>query len=330
MKKFKRILVPTDFSENAIAAYTHAQEVAKKYGATIDFMHVIPTLQYFNESLSRLGVPLDDGDLYPTAQKEAKHRLKEIMKDYIEEDFKGEAITKIDRKPSHAITEVAKSKGHDLIVMATRGKHGSDLLRGTTTEKVIRYSEIPVFTVDKGLGSGGFKRILLPTDGSPVSFSAIPVAFSLAQVYAAEITLFHVAELYGAGIEEPGRDKVHTQEEIKYEAVIEKLKDYLIDNNMDTIRIQRGEVSFEDQLEIVEEASSQTINLHTIIEKDVSAHHGIEEYAAENADLVVMGTHGYSGFAHLFLGSTTEQVAQHLNLPVVTVKPPKDLLEKKK
>lgn len=329
MKKFNRILVPTDFSENAIAAYTHAQEIAKKYGARIDFMHVIPTLQYFNESLSKLGVPLDDGDLYPSAQKEAKHRLEEVMKDYIAEEFRGEAITKVDRKPSHAITEVAKSKGHDLIVIATRGKHGSDLLRGTTTEKVIRYSEIPVFTVDKGLGSDGFKRILLPTDGSPVSFSALPVALSLAQVYDAEITLFHVAELYGSGIEESGQNKLLPEEEKKYEAVIDKLEDYLRDNKMDNIRIARGEVNLEDQFIISEGASSQTINLYTTIEKDVSAHHGIEEYAANNADLVVMATHGHSGLAHFFLGSTTEQVAQHVDRPVVTVKPPKELLEKK-
>lgn len=329
MKKFKKILVPTDFSENSIAAYTHAQEIAKKYGAKVDFIHIIPTLQYFNESLSRLGVPLDDGDLYPTAQKEAKHRLKELMDDYIEEELKGEPITRIDRKASRSITDEANTNGYDLIVMASRGEHGADLLRGTTTEKVIRYSDIPVFTVDKRLNSSGLKRILFPTDGSVISFSAIPVALSLAQTYDAEITLLHVAELYGKGIEETEEKRTITEEEKKYEAVIDRLEDYLIDNKLDHIQIVRGEVNFEDQLMITEGDSDDMINLYTVIEKDVSAHHGIEEYAADNADLIVMATHGYSGFAHFFLGSTTEKVAQHINLPVVTVKPPNDLLEKK-
>jgi nucleotide-binding universal stress UspA family protein len=37
--------------------------------------------------------------------------------------------------------------------------------------------------------------------------------------------------------------------------------------------------------------------------------------------MVVMGTHGRSGLAHVFLGSTAENVARHVTLPVVTVKP---------
>ena len=58
-----------------------------------------------------------------------------------------------------------------------------------------------------------------------------------------------------------------------------------------------------------------------MIEKGVSAHIGIEEYAPSHADVVVMATHGHSGLAHFFLGSTTEKVAQSLDMPVLTVKP---------
>lgn len=332
MKTFKKILVPTDFSESAIAAYTHAQEIAKKYGAKIDFIHVIPTLKYFNESMANLGVPLDmdTEELYPTIQKETIHRLKEIMDDYISDACKGEAIAKVDRKASHAITEVARSEGHDLIVMATRGQHNSELLRGTTTEKVIRHSDIPVFTVNKRLSTDGLKRILLPTDGSSISFSAIPIALSIADVYDSEITLFHVSELYGADIGESEKNPMATDEENRYEAIIDRLEDYLADSDLDNIQLLRGEVNFEDQFVITENASSRTINFYTVIEKDVSAHHGIEEYAADNADAVVMATHGRSGLAHFFLGSTTEQVARHLDLPVVTVKPEKDVLKERK
>jgi nucleotide-binding universal stress UspA family protein len=43
---------------------------------------------------------------------------------------------------------------------------------------------------------------------------------------------------------------------------------------------------------------------------------------AERADLLVMGTHGRSGFERLFLGSVTEKVLRTTHVPVLTVPPP--------
>jgi nucleotide-binding universal stress UspA family protein len=43
---------------------------------------------------------------------------------------------------------------------------------------------------------------------------------------------------------------------------------------------------------------------------------------AERADLIVMGTHGRSGFERLFLGSVTEKVLRTTHVPVLTVPPP--------
>jgi len=330
MKRVKKILVATDFSKNAIPAYTHAEEIAQRFGAQIDFIHVIPTLKYFNESISRLGVPFDmDQDLYPTAQKEAEHQLSNLMNDYIKDEYKGKSICKVERKASEAIIEVAKEDGYDLIVMASRGEHETRLLRGSTTEKVIRHSEVPVFTVDERLSSEGLKRILVPTDGSMISFSVIPVALMLADTYDAEITLYHVLELYGSPIQDDNRNPNKSEEGNIYESLIDRLEDYLIKEELENIHISRGEVDFEDQFVITEGASSHSITFKTVIEKGVSAHVGIQEYAVDHADVVVMATHGHSGLAHFFLGSTTENVSQHLDLPVVTVKPAEEKLEER-
>jgi nucleotide-binding universal stress UspA family protein len=331
MQEIRKVLVPTDFSDNAATAYNHAQEIANRFGAKVDLIHIIPTLQYFRESMARIEAPLDDIDheLYPTAQKETKRMMERAMEDFLSEENRGKAIVQINRKPSTTIAEVAKANGYDLIVMASKGSHESELLRGSTTEKVIRHSEVPVFTVDAELSRDGLHNLLLPVDGSEISFTALPLALTIADIYGAEITLFHVQELYGSPLENTVHDPRNTDEVNLYESLIDQLENYLIEEGFEDIQIGRGEVDFEDQFIITEGASSHRINFHTVIEKGVSAHLGIEEYAKEHSDLVVMATHGHSGLAHFLLGSTTEKVSQSLALPVVTVKPDNNRLTQK-
>jgi nucleotide-binding universal stress UspA family protein len=329
MKAIEKILVPTDLSEQAVPAYTHAQEIASKYGAIIDFVHIIPPLKYFSESLSKLGVPIDvmDEDLYPTLQKEVKHQMQELMEDYINEECRGKAIANIDRKTSSRISKIASEGGYNLIVMASKGEHDSDLLRGTTTEKVIRYSEVPVFTVDSKLSSKEVKQILLPTDGSEVSLAVLPIALVLAKTYEATITLLYVLELYGDTLIEADYDPQKTDKANVYESLVKRLQKYLDKEGLDYVEFKRGEKAYKDQFIITEDGATFSIPVNSVMEKAPSAHHGIVEYAIEHADIVTMATHGHSGLAHFFLGSTTEKVAQHLDLPVGTVRPAKEKLK---
>lgn len=325
--KIKKILVPTDFSEESISAYTHAQELAKKYGAKVDMIHIVPTLKYFSESFSKLGVPLDvDEDLYPHLKDGAKHKMGGFMDDYLEKEYRGDAIVKIERKPWKGIIDYAAENDYSLIVMAARGKHSSDLLKGSITEKIIRHSRVPVFTVDNRLNPEGLKRILVPTDSSPVSFACFPLALTLAETYGAEITLFHVLELHGTISESEEREPGKTEEASIYEHIIDHLNDYLVDQDLGEVLIQRTDEPFVDKVVITKNEAQLTIPLKTVIEKGVSAHYEIERYAPEHSDVVVMTTHGHSGLAHFFLGSTAEKVAQRVDMPVVTVKPAENRL----
>ncbi|WP_138431619.1 universal stress protein [Fodinibius saliphilus] len=328
MKQINKILVPTDFSVNSVIAYQHAQQIAAKFGAKIDLIHVIPTLKYFNDSIAQLGAPISmDSDIYPKVQEQTSQKLNEQMELNIAEEYRGEVLRPIHRRASSKICEVASDGQYDLIVMASKGGHGTPLLRGSTTEKIIRHSKVPVFTVDDSLDVEGLRQILIPTDGSALSFSALVLALPLAEIYEAEITLFHAIELYGDPMQDVMGRPEQSDETNIYTALIDKLETYL--ENSDEVSLNRYESDFKDQLVISKGASSQTVNLKTVIEKGVSAHLAIEDYASENADLVVMTTHGHSGLAHFFLGSTTEKVSQHLSIPVLTVKPAKEKLKEK-
>lgn len=322
MFEIKKILVPTDFSKGSETSYPVAQNLASTFGSTVDFMHVIPTLKYFNESLKRLGVPLDmNEDVYPQIMDESELKLEKAMDDYLKDINKGEKIVKVERRPSEAIVKYATENGYDMIVMGARGKDESKLIRGGVTERVIRKSRIPVFSVDSRFDKNKVKNIIMTTDSSELSISAFPLAAAMADTYNASLTLFHVIELYGSGADDIPRNPAKGESVSIYEGIIERINNYLNKRHLDNIHVQKTGVTYEDEIIITEGEDSRTIPLFTKIEKGVSAHYEIENYASENADLLIMATHGHSGFAHLILGSTAEKVAQYVKQPVVTIRP---------
>ncbi len=320
MYTFKKILVPTDLSDNASAAYPLAQEIAARYDATVDFIHIIPMLHYFHESMDTLNIPLNmEKDVYPKIQKRTADKINELMSSFLQPQNKGKGVVTIARKPAIEIADFAEGNGYDLIVMATNGQHESDLLRGSITEKVIRYAHTPVLTTQIA-DPERFKTLLLPTDGSMTSLEALPIAVSMALIFNASITLYHVLELHGSMTESAPRDPHKTVEENIHNTLYRALEEFLESQPNSNTELRRGDNN-ENQLVYTEGASSATINVKTVIEKGVSAHHAITSYAGSHADMVIMATHGRSGLAHLLLGSTAEKVAQHLDLPVLTVKP---------
>ncbi|TVQ05544.1 MAG: universal stress protein [Balneolaceae bacterium] len=322
MIKLKKILVPTDFSKGAEVAYPVAQNIADTFGSVIDFIHVIPTLKYLNESIKRLGVPLDmNKDIYPRIIEESELKLKKAMSQYLKEINTGKHIIKVERRPSEAIIEYASKHGYDMIVLGSHGKDETKLIRGGTSERVIRRSKVPVFSVDSRFDRNNVNNVVLTTDSSELSLAAFPLAVTLADSYGASLTLFHVIELYGSVSEEIPRNPAKGEQISIYEGIINRINHFLDNRKIDTIHVQRTGVMFEDEVIITEGDKSKTIPLYTKIEKGISAHYEIESYANENADIVVMATHGHSGFAHLILGSTAEKVAQYVRKPVVTIRP---------
>ncbi len=330
MVTFKKILVPTDFSQGAEGAYSVAQKVADTFGGKIDFINVIPTLKYFSESFKGLGVPLDmNKDIYPKVKQETFHKLKKAMGNYLKDENKGEQFVKIDRRPSDAIAKFAAENGYDLIVMGAKGSHKSRMVRGGTTERVIRKSKVPVFSVDSRFEFSKIKNVVMTTDSSPLSFAAFPMALAIADTFKANLTLFHVIELYGSASEDIPRVPEKGEAVSIYEEIIKRLNSYLADQGMDKIHVQKTGVTFEDMVTITDGEDSRSVPLFTKIEKAVSAHYEIENYTTESADLVVMATHGHSGFAHLILGSTAEKIAEYVKKPVITIRPDKTQLKKK-
>ena len=324
MFKIKKILVPTDFSENAATAYNVAHKIATRFKAKIDFIHVVQTMDYYHKSIAKLSVPLKtDEDLYPQLKQQASHKIKKMMDDYLKPANKGDDIVHIASNPSQAIAKHAEQGEYDLVVMATLGEHESNFLVGSVAQKVIRYSTIPVLSTGTS-NLDKVENILVPTDGSQLSLKVLPLAISMALTFDAIITLFHAQEIYGMAAEGVQTNPYKIDNENIRDAIYERIEEFII-HSWDEVKLRRGD-DLESQLVYYEGASSNTINMNMAIERGISAHHAITEYAAQNADMVIMTTHGRSGLSHLFLGSTAEKVVRHVKLPLITVKPEFDTM----
>ena len=69
-----------------------------------------------------------------------------------------------------------------------------------------------------------------------------------------------------------------------------------------------------------EDLRSRGIEVESVVTEGYAATAIIDEIDKQNADLVVIGTHGRSGLKHLLLGSIAERVVQKAPCPVLTVK----------
>lgn len=148
-----------------------------------------------------------------------------------------------------------------------------------------------------------FNKILAPTDFSEDSNLALSYAVTLAQKFSSEIILVHVDQpLAPVMVSElnPGLD-VSTMNRIAEEGRLLALKEldgataHLRESGVKARGLMRVGAPF---LEIIHAAQS------------------------ESADLIVMGTHGRTGLAHVLMGSVAERVVNKAPCPVLTVRHP--------
>lgn len=141
-----------------------------------------------------------------------------------------------------------------------------------------------------------FDRILIPTDGSDEVKPAVEMALDLAETHDATLhALFMVDQptsVSGTGEGFSG-----------------------LDNLLDTLEEEGHQVTDA----IAEQAEDRGVETEIAVQRG-NPHDDILTYANEqDIELIVMGTHGRSGVKRALLGSVTEKVVRHSEIPVLTV-----------
>lgn len=145
MIPFQRILLPTDFSENAKAAQDYACGLADQFGAQL---HVVTVVQ-------DVALVLPETGMFLTLPLPSVHEIVETAETTLKSVLKPEWVSQHDvvykvlvGNPFIEIVQYATDQQLDLIVMGTHGRTGlQHVMLGSVAERVLRKSTCPVLTV---------------------------------------------------------------------------------------------------------------------------------------------------------------------------------------
>jgi universal stress protein A len=160
-------------------------------------------------------------------------------------------------------------------------------------------AKVPSSVAPKALGDGQrpitIRKILVPTDFSPASRKSLSYALRFAEELNSEITLLHVLEPE-TPLTLAGRPATAFAEEELADA-------------------EEGLRGLADSAKAAGGAGTKSI-----LRTGVATHEIVEAAKELDVDLVVIATHGFTGWKHFAIGSTAERVARAAPCPVLVVR----------
>jgi nucleotide-binding universal stress UspA family protein len=281
MTTIKRILVPTDFSENARTAYEYAIDLAEKHKARIDVVHIYTPVDD--------GIPMIAPDRVSSI--ELKAQLTEFVTHSIEDDDDEGYISlrkvKVNAElkfggASDTIIDLSK-KDYDLVVMGSVGSGSfAEIVFGSVTTKVAQDAFCPVLVVPKNSRFKGVENLLYACDFKHKSFKHPALIAEVATLFKSKIDLVYVKH-------KDSKNESYTQDLSDMQAVF------------------------------ATQAPSLTVKTHVVEEEDVF--YGINQFAEEHkTDMVVLITKHYSFLEKAFRSSVTKEMAMYTKLPLWVIK----------
>jgi nucleotide-binding universal stress UspA family protein len=290
------VLVAIDFSEQSQVALAHATAIARRDGASLTLLWVDP-----DGSSAPAPIIHDAGEavasLVAEQHAQSAKQLAELVDTAVAAGV--ETGARIERgHPDEVIVAVGEEISADLIVTGTKGLTGfKRFFLGSVAERVVRTSHTHVL-VARGPADVAYRRILVPTDFSAYSRTALRLAVTLVEP-GGDIDLFHAWQ-YPPGTHglAAGGEKV---------GPLADLRDDIIQAND-----ERG-------ADLVSGEVRSDITVHFVQQFGPAGALIQDRIRDQLYDLIVMGTHGYRGFRRFLLGSVAEATVRHATCSVLVV-----------
>ena len=287
---FQCVLVPTDFSTGAALALERAVRLPRATHAKLHVVHVIPA------------------DLPRSVRSKAEARARRSLARAV--SVVSDAGEAVEGQQLHVSSEILRGRpfveiircsrmiGADLIVL---GRHGRrpirDMFIGTTAQRVIRKGGVAVLVVAEK-PAGPYRRALVATDLGDASRGSIDLALRVLGPKVNNVAVVHAYHTPFEGFIDAGSDQrpsdFHRECKDKAAAGIARLLGPLEGTGVRWRPVlRRGDP-------------------RTVI---------VGELLRRRADLLVLGTHGRSGMAHVLLGSVAEWVIHSAPCDVLVARP---------
>jgi nucleotide-binding universal stress UspA family protein len=279
-----KVLVPYDFSEQALNALNFTTGLAEKIeGVHIEVVNVLEVP--YVSSIGTMG----GGEVMPEMENQIffiqlmerrKEQIAELKEQYKDKNFTFNVKLKLGNA-FKSISESIVEENPDIIIMGSKGSSGlEEVLIGSNTEKVVRTAPCPVVTVKSAADPSKFKKIVFASDFKEDEDEIARRMKNLKSLFD--------ADLYFVVVNTPANFET-TRDSIKRIGMFVK------------------KYGFE--------------GVKAEIYNSLSEESGIIEFAEDiDADLIAMATKGRTGFLHLITGSIAEDVVNHAKRPVWTLK----------
>ncbi|MGC1454724.1 MAG: universal stress protein [Nitrospirota bacterium] len=282
MSRYRKILVAVDNSESGRNALHQAFKLANEEKCWITVTSVVPP---YEGEIELLGVK----DIRAALRKPCDEALAEVEKIAKTERMLVKTVCE-EGEVHERIVDLADAENCDVIVMGKRGLHRIErALIGSVTARVIGHTQRDVLVVPNGTAVG-WKKIVLATDGSRYCAKAAEAAISFAKSYGGELRIISVVDVPS-----------------EYYAEAPQAVD-------DLVRKAKGFVA-----DVKKQAEAAGVKAETFV-GEAEADEAITNLAKEqNADMIVIGSHGRTGLRRLLMGSVAEKVIGFAPCPVLVV-----------
>lgn len=196
-----RILVPTDFSPNALTALYVAMDIATRSNGLIILYNV-----YVPVDSPMIGDSVEREEYNTKTETVILKKLQRIKKKVLKETNNVTISTVIGRSPLiNSIVDFANENHMDMIIMGTKGASGiKKVIVGSVAAKVTQRADIPVLLIPKNHEREAFGQIVFASDYHESDHHALSFTVEFANLFKCAITIIHLVD---SSASESKRDK---------------------------------------------------------------------------------------------------------------------------
>jgi nucleotide-binding universal stress UspA family protein len=296
-----KLIVPLDGSPLGESVLPWASCLAKSAGYSVLLAHIVPW---------RVLMPSHEEAAHFSAQALERRRAAEYRgSEHYLERHKAELAAQglevetvvCEGEPAEAIERLVEEQQASMIAMATHGRGGlTRLLLGSVAERMLGQATVPMLLVhgreNQAQPAPSLERILVPLDGSMLAERALTVALDVAPESTLVLTRVTHAAIRDIGL---GDGILEVPDSQGTQHHVEEAEQYLEGTALANLGVRA--------------------KLQIAVRIGEPAEQILQAARDEQATLIVMGTHGRTAPARIFMGSVADEVFRHADQPVLLV-----------